>query len=102
NAPNPDNSLSWAASENTLILATAAQDSQGDILFSDPAEYISHKNNVIYFLQDDILYRRTLRAPVDDNVAATTCPADAATPTCPADKIMLNTKVDKFIVRYID
>lgn len=102
NAPDPDDMFSWASDSDTLILATAAQDSEGNILFSDPAQYISWKNNSIYFIQDDVLYRRLLAAPVAENAAVTSCPAAQADDDCPADRVMLNRKVDKFIVRYID
>lgn len=102
NAPDPGNGFSWTSDGDTLILATAALDADNNILFEDPAEYVSWKNNNIYFLQDDVLYRRTLAAPIADNTAVTTCPAAAASNECPRDKVMLNSKVDKFMVRYID
>ncbi len=102
NAPTANNMFSWASNGNTLILATAAEDGQNNILFSDPSEYISWKNNNIYYTKNDVLYRRTLAAPVQNNKARTTCPRDKSTSNCPADKVMLNSKVDKFTVRYID
>ncbi|MBX6334342.1 hypothetical protein IRY61_03325 [Candidatus Saccharibacteria bacterium] len=102
NAPVAGDMFSWESDSNTLILATAALDSDGYILFSDPSQYISWKDNHIYYLNGDVLYRRTLAAPVEGNVARTTCPAEVANNDCPADKVMLNSKVDKFIVRYFD
>lgn len=102
NAPVAGDMFSWQSDADTLVLATAAMDADDNILFSDPAQYISWKNNHIYYLDGDVLYRRILAAPVDGNAAATTCPPAAATSDCPADKVMLNSKVDKFIVRYID
>lgn len=102
NAPEAGNMFSWQSNADTLILATAAMDDDGNILFSDPAQYISWKNNHIYYLDGDVLYRRTLAAPVDGNTATTTCPPALATASCPADNVMLNSKVDKFVVRYID
>jgi Tfp pilus assembly protein FimT len=101
-APDPSNMFSWQSDSHTLILATAALDSSGNILFSDPSQYISWKNNHIYYLNGDVLYRRTLAAPVEGNTAVTTCPPADANPGCPPDRVMLNSKVDKFIVRYID
>ena len=103
NAPNaPDDLHSWESSGNTLILATAAEDSDGNILFSDAASYISHKNNSIYFVRDGNLYKRVLAAPdVTGNTATTTCPANAASPTCPADRLLLQ-NVEAFTVTYFN
>lgn len=101
-APEAGNMFSWTSDTDTLILATAAMDRNGNIIFSDPAQYISWKNNHIYYLNGDVLYRRILAAPIEGNTATTTCPAEAATKSCPADKVMLNRTVDKFVVRYID
>jgi len=102
NAPVAGDPFSWQSNANTLVLATAALDANNNILFSDPAQYISWKNNHIYYLQDDILYRRVLAAPIDGNTARTTCPPAIANADCPPDRIMLNRKVDKFVVRYMD
>ncbi len=92
-APSATNMFSWQSDSDTLILATAAEDRQSNILFSDPSEYISWKNNNIYYMSGNVLYRRTLAAPVENNKSRS---------TCPADKVLLNSKVDKFIIRYID
>lgn len=100
NAPDaPDDKLSWQSDAQTLVLATAAQDSNRDIIFSDPAKYISQKNNSIYFVKDHALYKRILAAPVEGNAAQTTCPAALATTNCPADKKLLS-NVDTFRVTY--
>jgi hypothetical protein len=82
-------------------LATAAEDNNRNILFDDPAEYISHKNNVIYFLSNDSLYKRVLAAPVAGNSEETTCPEAQASPSCPADKVMLR-NISSFDVKYLD
>lgn len=100
NAPGaPSNEFSWTSDSDTLILATAAEDSNRDIIFADPALYISEKNNNVYFLNNGTLYKRTLASDVDGNTAKTTCPAALATQSCPADKPLL-TNVSEFIVRY--
>lgn len=101
NAPGaPSNQLSWVSDGDTLVLATAAENSSGNILFSDAANYISHKNNSIYFISGDKLYKRVLAAPnVTGNTAVTTCPANLATSACPADKLLLR-NVDLFSVKY--
>jgi Tfp pilus assembly protein PilW len=100
NAPSsPTNNFSWQSNANTLILATAAQNSSGDVLFSDASKYISHKNNIIYFVNNRILYKRTLATSATGNTAKTTCPASSATTACPADKILVR-NVDTFTVKY--
>lgn len=102
NAPSaPSNLLSWQSNSTTLVLATAAQDSSRNILFSDASKYISQKNNIIYFVKNKTLYRRVLAAPVTGNVAKTTCPSASATTSCPADKALIN-NVDTFTIKYFD
>jgi len=102
NAPGGASSpYSWASSSSTLILATAAEDKNQNILFSDPLNYVSDKNNNIYFVSNGTLYQRILAAPVTGNVAVTTCPASDATSACPGDgQIMHN--VQSFSVTYLD
>jgi prepilin-type N-terminal cleavage/methylation domain-containing protein len=99
NAPDaPANELSWESDEDTLVLATAAMDSNHDILFSDPLHYVSHKNNNIYFVSEGILYKRTLADPVVTNSTETTCPPSTAD-SCPDDRALVDTVLD-FTVRY--
>lgn len=97
----PNNLLSWSSDNDTLILATAAQKANKDIIFADPANYITEKNNNIYFLANGTLYRRTLASPVANNNAKTTCPSNAATSNCPADEALIS-NISRFVVRYID
>lgn len=102
NAPDaPNNMQSWTSGESQLVLATAAEDEASNIIFSDPAQYISEKNNVIYFVQDEVLYRRILAADVDGNKATTTCPPDLSGPDCPSDRKMAEGVVN-FSVRYFN
>jgi prepilin-type N-terminal cleavage/methylation domain-containing protein len=102
NAPGGSSSpYSWASNSNTLILATAAENSSQSILFSDPLNYVSDKNNNIYFVSNGILYQRVLAAPVTGNVAVTTCPASDATSACPADGQLMH-NVQSFSVSYLD
>lgn len=95
----PSNEFSWASDQDTLILATAAEDTNKDIIFADPALYISQKNNNVYYLSNGSLYKRTLAADVDDNSAQTTCPPTSATQACPADKELLQ-NVQTFTAKY--
>lgn len=103
NAPNaPSDTFSWTSNSSTLVLATAAENSAGDILFSDASNYVSHKNNSVYFVSSGKLYKRVLAAPnVTGNTAVTTCPAAAATSSCPADRLLLQ-NVEAFTVKYYD
>jgi len=102
NAPNaPSDEFSWSSDADTLVLATAVEDASGNILFSDTSNYISHKNNSIYFVQSGNLYKRVLAAPVTGNTAITTCPASLANASCPADRLLLG-NVESFSVKYYD
>lgn len=100
-APVAGQPLSWESDSDTLILATAVQNASNEILFEDPTEYITHKNNNIYFMQNGTIYRRTLAADVDGNTAKTTCPAASATTNCPRDAELLH-NVDSLTIRYIN
>lgn len=101
-APNaPSDLYSWQSNSSTLILATSAQTSNGTILFDDPADYITTKNNYIYYLQNGTLYERILAASKTGNSAVTTCPPADATSSCPADKTIM-TDISSFTVTYYD
>lgn len=100
-AHGPSGAFSWTSDSDTLVLATAAQDSNDNIIFADPANYISLKNNVIYYLSNGTLYKRVLAAPAANNSAVTTCPPNQASTSCPADSIVLE-NVKSFTVKYID
>ena len=95
----PGNELSWASGSNTLVLAVAAKDNSGNIIFEDAHDYVSAKNNVIYYLSGTTLYRRTLADSVTGNTAVTTCPAVHATAACPADGDILD-NISSFSVQY--
>lgn len=97
----PTNLLSWQSDADTLILATAAEDNSRNILFADASQYITHKNNVIYFLDGKVLRKRTLAANIANNRAITSCPASVATTSCPADRVILE-NVSSFVVTYRD
>ena len=101
-APNaPTDPLSWESTDQTLILATSAMDNNNDMLFQDALQYVTYKNNVIYFIRDNTLYRRVLAADIDENAAKTSCPDSAASESCPADrKVMEN--VESFAIRYVN
>lgn len=99
NSPVAGNPLGWQSDADTLILATAAEDQSRNILFADASMYISHKNNIIYYLSNKTLYRRVLATDVTGNRAITTCPPATATASCPADGIVME-QVESFTVTY--
>lgn len=95
------NQYGWQSNSSTLVLATAAENQSGNIIFSDPANYITEKNNIVYFVQNGTLYKRVIAAPASGNAAVTTCPAASVTSSCPADKALLH-NVSAFTVTYLD
>lgn len=97
----PANQQSWASNASTLVLASAVEDTSGNIVFSDPANYTSEKNNTIFFVNNGVLYRRVLAAAVTDNKSRTTCPAANADADCPADR-KLAENVVSFQVNYFN
>lgn len=95
------NQYGWTSNGSTLILATAAQDNSGNIIFSDPQTYVTTKNNLIYYVSGGTLYKRTLAAPASGNSATTSCPPAQATASCPADKELLH-NITSFSITYLD
>lgn len=93
----PGNLFGWTSDADTLVLATAAENSSGNILFQDAANYVSHKNNVIFYLSNGKVKVRTLAANVAGNKAKTSCPI--ASGSCPADRTILE-NVTGFNVKY--
>jgi type II secretory pathway component PulJ len=109
NNRNPDvnspggsgNQFGWTSSNSTLVLATAATKSDGTIIFSDPANYVTTKNNIVYFVSNGTLYKRIIAAGVTGNSAKTTCPTAKITASCPGDKELLH-NVSYFTIKYVD
>jgi hypothetical protein len=95
------NPYGWQSNGSTLILAEAASNSSGNIIFSDPANYITEKNNIVYFVNNGTLYKRIIASPVSANSAVTTCPAASASSSCPADKELLH-NVTNFSITYLN
>jgi prepilin-type N-terminal cleavage/methylation domain-containing protein len=95
------NEYGWSSNATTLVLATAATNASNTILFEDPANYVTTKDNIIYFVSNGTLYKRTLAANVSGNRVRTTCPAANVTATCQADKALLK-NVTAFNVTYLD
>ncbi len=100
-AHTPNGDFGWESDDDTLVLAAVAEDENRSILFADHAEYISYKNNIVYFVEGDKLYKRTIAAPIDDNTAVTTCPSSNSSPSCPADRLLLE-YIQDFHIQYLD
>ncbi len=103
NSPNAvaTNGFGWESDASTLILATAVEDNSGNLIFQDVTHYITEKNNLIYYVQDGILYKRVLAAGVANNASTSTCPPDQADATCPADRLSVK-DVSSLQFRYYD
>lgn len=103
NSPNAEatNGFGWSSDSDTLVLATAATDTNKSVLFSDATHYITFKDNIIYYLQDGSLYKRMLAGDVANNAAQTTCPEALAHPGCLADRKLVN-NVQSFTIRYLN
>lgn len=91
----------WHSGTQVLVLAKAATDTSNNIIFSDPAQYITQKDNVVYYLSNGTLYKRTIAADDPNSAAVTTCPPASATQSCPADKTIA-TGVKGFTITYYD
>jgi type II secretory pathway component PulJ len=100
NGPGADE-FGWISDESNLILATAAMDADRNIIFEDALSYSSLKNNNIYFVQNNTLYKRTLAADDASNAATTSCPEAVADATCPSDRKLITGIVSVFNVRYM-
>lgn len=102
NSPSgASNQFSWQSNSSTLVLAAAAEKNDGSIIFADAKNYITEKNNIVYFVKDGTLYKRTIASPVADNKDKTTCPMNLASANCQADKPLLQ-NVSAFTVLYKD
>lgn len=97
----PTNLQSWASDASTVVLAISAVDTSGKVIFDDPLNYVTAKDNHVYFVSYRTLYRRIIAAPVNGNAAKTTCPQANSSPSCPADAVVMR-NVSAFSVKYID
>lgn len=95
----PDNVYSWSSDADTLVLASAVENQAGDIIFSDPLNYTSQKNNHIYYVSGGDLYQRVLASEDEGNKLTTSCPPASASEACPADRLLAS-NVQSFQVQY--
>jgi len=102
NAPGGTaNPLSWHSDSSTLVLATAVQDAHGTIIFDDPLHYVTAKNNLVFFVADHTLYRRTIADNISGNASSTSCPVASSSSSCPPDSTLAQ-NVTSFTVSYYD
>lgn len=77
----------WITSdeENVLVIATPAVTDNNQIIYNEATGDPFH-NELIYFLQDGVLYKRLLsnNAAIGNSIR-TTCPKTTVSSTCPAD-----------------
>jgi type II secretory pathway pseudopilin PulG len=99
--PNsPSGNFGWNAGATTLILAKAVTDNTGDVVFADPTNYVTEKYDEVFFVNNNVLYMRTIKSDNPNDSSVTTCPAPGNA-TCPADKVLAN-HVSNFQVKYFD
>jgi prepilin-type N-terminal cleavage/methylation domain-containing protein len=69
-----------------IVIAVPAVDSDRNYII-DTATGSPYMNELVYFKEADILYKRILAHPdADDNSLTTSCPASLASASCPADR----------------
>lgn len=95
----PGDLYSWQSDSDTLVLARPAEDSNGDFIYQDPFAYITHKDNLVYFVDDSTLYRRTISADVADNSETNSCPPGTA--SCRSDSTLAN-NITGYTLDYYD
>lgn len=90
----------WTTSNENLVLiiSTPALDSDNNFILNTTTGNPYH-NEIIYFADDDTLYKRYLAHPdAAGNTTKTSCPAALATASCPADvKMSENFKTMNFV-----
>lgn len=94
----PDGDYSWESDNDVLILASPARNLNEEYLYEDPFAYITHKNNLVYFVEAGTLYKRILPADIEDNaISDNTCPKSVS--DCEPDIELIN-HVSDFSIRY--
>lgn len=85
-ANGPSGGWNTSNASFVIIIAVPAVDS-GDNYIIDTATGEPYNNELVYFKQDKILYKRVLAHPAaTGNRLVTTCPETTATASCPVDR----------------
>jgi len=90
NAPGaPGDQYSWTSNDQRVVLASPTVNTDGDVIFVDTSQYISQKDDEIYFVDNGTLYKRIVAAPETNNKAKTSCPEAQASSSCPKDTALM-------------
>lgn len=91
----------WATSDNVLILQVPARDSAGNPIYIDGFHTQIWSNEVVYFVSDNVLYRRILsNTNAPGNTAVSTCPSGTA--NCPSDAKVIEDVASMTLAYYDD
>lgn len=93
----------WATSDtnNILVLNSPVINASRDIVYDSDSGF-PYSNELIYFISNRSLYKRTLKnESAAGNIAVTSCPAGAVTPSCPVDK-QYTTYIDDLTFEFFD
>lgn len=93
----------WATSDtnNILLVTTPAIDSNRDILY-DPNTGFPYQNELIYFVSNRTMYKRTLKnTAAIGNIAVTNCPEVNASTACPEDRVF-SENIDNIAFTFYD
>lgn len=92
----------WATSDSTnqLVINSPATTVDKDIIYDSNTGY-SYRNQFIYFISNNNLFKRVLKnTSATNNTAVTSCPSSSATSACPADKSYTSNIQDLTLVFY--
>jgi prepilin-type N-terminal cleavage/methylation domain-containing protein len=93
----------WITSDpnNVLVITNPATNTTRDVIYDSSTGY-PYRNELIYFISGNTLYKRTLQnIAAVGNIAKTSCPPTQATSSCPADKTY-TTYIDDFTFTFYD
>lgn len=97
----PGNQYSWTSNSQRVVLASPTINTDGNVIFVDASQYISQKDDEIYFVDNGTLYKRVIAAPEASNKAKTTCPEAQASSSCPKDTALMR-NVESINFKYYD
>ncbi len=78
----------WTTSStgNVIVIESPTVDSSHNVIY-DPLTGYPYKNELIYYMTGNQLYKRTLKnTAASGNIAVTSCPPASSSSSCPADK----------------
>ena len=90
--PDDNETEGWNTSNEdfVIIINSPAVDANREYIL-DPATGDPYMNEIVYYKQGTVLYKRTLaNENAAENSATTTCPEDLASSTCPPDRRLVD------------